>query len=59
MDNIKIVYIEAALMSNNELIHFGKSLGYISKEQRKLVDSGANKLTRGNEDVVAISPNVA
>lgn len=56
--DIKIVYVEAALMPNNELIHFGKSLGYISSEQRKLVDSGANKLTRGKEDVVAISPNV-
>lgn len=57
--DIKIVYIEAALMPNNELIHFGKSLGYINEKQRKLVDSGANKLTRGKEVVVAISPNVA
>ena len=57
--DIKIVYIEAALMPNNELIHFGKSLGFISNEQRELVDSGANKLTRGKESVVAISPNVA
>lgn len=57
--NIKIVYIEAALMPNNELIHFGKSIGYINEKQRELIDSGANKLTRGREAVVAIRPNVA
>lgn len=57
--DIKIVYVEAALMPNNELIHMGQTLGYINEKQRKLVDSGANKLTRGNEVVVAIRPNVA
>lgn len=57
--DIKIVYVEAALMPNNELIHMGKSLGYINEEQRKLVEAGASKLTKGSQIVVAIRPNVA
>lgn len=56
---MKIVYIEAVLMDNNELIHFGKSLGTISKEQRELVENEATKLTKGNEIVVAIKSQVA
>lgn len=57
--DIKIVYVEAVLMPNNELIHMGQTIGYINEKQRELIDSGANKSTRGNEVVVAIRPNVA
>jgi hypothetical protein len=53
-----VVYIEAVLMDNGELLHFGKSLGYVSKRQHEMVDSGACKLTRGKEPVVAIGKNV-
>jgi len=56
---MKVVYIEAVLMDNNELIHFGKSLGFINKDQRKLVENGACKTTKGGETVVAIKPEVA
>lgn len=57
---MELVYIEALLMDNDELIHNGKTLGFISKKQRKLVDSkGACKLTKGKEPIVAIAPNVA
>lgn len=56
---MEIVYLEAVLMPNGELIHFGKSLGFTSEEQRELVEKGATKLTKGKEKVVAISPKVA
>ena len=54
MDDIKVVYLEAVLMENGELIHFGKSLGFVSDRQKELVESGACKLTKGSEPVVAI-----
>lgn len=54
MDDIKIVYVEAALMPNGEVIHLGKTLGYVSKRQAEMVESGACKLTRGSEPVVAL-----
>lgn len=54
MDGIKVVYLEAVLMPNGELIHFGKSLGFVSERQEELVESGACKMTRGSEPVVSI-----
>ena len=51
---MEIVHIEAVLMENNELIHMGKSLGFIGNRQRKLVDSGAGKLSKWNETIVEI-----
>lgn len=54
MENIKVVYLEAVLMDNDELVHFGKSLGFVSKRQRELVENGACKLTKGNEPIVSI-----
>ena len=51
---MEIVYIEAVLMDNDELIHFGKSLGFISKKQRELIEAGATRLTKGSEPVVSI-----
>lgn len=54
-----IVLLEAALMENGEVIHFGKSLGYINKKQLDLVEKGATKTARGNEPIVAIGSNVA
>lgn len=41
-------------MDNNELIHFGKSLGFITDRQRDLLEAHATKTTRGNEVVVCI-----
>ena len=59
MEYPKIVLIEGALMANGEVIHFGKSLGFINKKQKDLVESGANKIARGNEPVVALGDKVA
>lgn len=50
----KIVYVECALMPNNELIHFGKTLGFVSDRQAEMVKKGASKLTKGSEPIVAI-----
>lgn len=41
-------------MDNGELIHFGKSLGFVSKKQEELVESGACKMTKGSEPIVCI-----
>jgi len=54
MENIKVVHIEAVLMNNGEVIHFGKSLGFVSFDQMDLVKKGATKLSRGGEIVVAL-----
>lgn len=59
MDYPTIVYIEAALMENKELLHNGKSLGYISDKQQELVESdGAAKLSKGNIPIVNIGKNI-
>jgi hypothetical protein len=57
--DLKIVYLEAVLMPNGELLHYGKSLGYADDQQINLVESGACKLTKGHEPIVAIRPNIA
>lgn len=54
-----VVYIEAVLMDNGEVIHYGKSLGFINKRQQELVDAEATKLTKGNEIVIALGEEVA
>lgn len=58
-----IVYVEAVLLDNNELIHFGRSLGFISDDQYRLVTGeggpGACKLTRGGDPIVRIGGGVA
>ncbi len=59
MEDITIVYLEAVLMPNNEVIHYGKSLGFISGKQADLVKAQATKLTKGNEIIVAVGNNVA
>lgn len=58
---MKVVLIEAVLMDNDELIHFGKSLGFIGKKQRELIDAGdgACKLARGGEVIVGMGENPA
>jgi len=57
--DLKIVYLEAVLMPNGELLHYGKSLGFVDKQQAKLVEGGACKITKGKEPIVAIRPNIA
>jgi len=59
MENIKIVLIEAVLMSNGELIHYGRSLGFIGKKQSERVQANATKIARGREMIVALNPEVA
>lgn len=54
LTDIKIVYVEAVLMPNNEVLHLGKSLGYISNEQRRLVNAGVNKTSEDNIEVVEL-----
>ena len=51
---MEIVYLEVVLMPNNEIIHFGKTLGFITKEQRELLDAGAQKITKGKEPIVCL-----
>lgn len=55
----KVVYLEAVLMANGEIIHYGKSLGVISEKQQELVEAGATKIARGKEIIVAIGDQVA
>ena len=55
----KVVVIEGALMGNGEFIHYGKSLGFINERQRDLIESGAHKIARGTEPVVALGDRVA
>ncbi len=55
----KVVYLEAVLMANREVMHFGKSLGFVNERQENLVKNGATKLTKGNEVVIAVNDNVA
>lgn len=55
---MKVVYLEAVLMPNGEVIHYGKSLGFVSERQKELVESGACKLTKGKEPVVSVSKEV-
>jgi len=54
-----VVLLEAVLMENGEVLHYGKSLGFVNKEQSDLVEKGATKRSRGNEIVVAIGKKVA
>lgn len=53
--NMEIVYIEAVLMDNREVIHMGKIIGKIGRRQLELINNGATKLTKGHEKIVAIS----
>lgn len=55
----KVVYLEAVLMANGEVIHYGKTLGFINERQGDLIESKATKLTRGKEIVVAVNNQVA
>lgn len=57
MDDIKVVYVEAILMQNGEVLHLGKTLGYVSERQAKLVESGACKITKGGEPIINIGKN--
>lgn len=54
-----VVLVEAVLMANGEVIHYGKTLGFANKKQVNLLESGANKIARGKEPVIALGDNVA
>lgn len=54
-----VVHLEAVLMVNMEIIHYGKSLGFINKRQLSLVEGEATKLSKGNEIIVAVNDQVA
>jgi len=55
----KLVLLEGVVMANGEFLHYGESLGYINKRQRDLLESGAHKIARGNEPVIALGDQVA
>lgn len=57
--DIKVVLVEAVLMPNGEVIHFGKTLGFANKRQIELVEKGANKITKGGETIIALGEEVA
>lgn len=54
-----VVYLEAVLMANGEVIHYGKTLGWANDRQMDLVKRGATKLTKDGEDIVAVGEEVA
>jgi hypothetical protein len=56
---MEVILIEAVLLPNDEVIHFGKTLGFINKKQRDLVKSKATKIARGGEMIIALRPNIA
>jgi len=55
----KCIYIEAVVMENGEVLHYGKSLGFICDKQMELIKAGATKIVRGNEIVIALWDNIA
>lgn len=55
MEYPKVVLIQAVAMANGEFIHYGNSLGFMSRKQIKLLESGTCKISRGNEAVVEIA----
>jgi hypothetical protein len=59
MKNIKgptIVYVEAVLMPNREVIHYGKSLGLVNKRQLEMVAQDVCGHTKGEEKIIVIHP---
>lgn len=59
MDYPAVVHLEAVVMENGEVIHYGKSLGFINQRQRDLLEKGAHKTARGGEAMVAVGEEVA
>lgn len=55
----KIVLVEAVVMANGEVIHYGHTLGFINDIQRNRLESGATKIAKGGEDIIAVGGNVA
>lgn len=55
----KVVLLEAVVMGNGEVIHFGQSLGFINQRQKQLLEKRASKIARGKEPIVALGDNVA
>lgn len=53
-----VVHLEALLMPNGEVLHYGKSLGFVDKRQMELVEAGATKLSKGNEIVIGVGKGV-
>lgn len=59
LGEIKIVYIEAFLMPNGEIVSYGKSLGFISDRQMELIEVGATKMSKPHIPCVAINGQTA
>lgn len=55
----KVVLIEGVVMANGEFVHYGKSLGYMNKEQQRRLEAGAGKLARGGEAIIALGEETA
>lgn len=56
MDFPTSVLLSAAVMANGEVLHYGKSLGMLSKREMDLLESGACKTAKGGEPIVGIKP---
>lgn len=54
-----VVYVEAVAMANGEIIHYGKTIGFMNERQVSMLEAGATKLTKGSEPVVAVGEAVA
>ena len=54
-----VVLIEGVIMANGELIHYGRSLGFVNEKQLELLETGANKTARGHEPIIALGDNTA
>ena len=54
-----VVLLEAVLMENGEVIHYGKTIGWANKRQIDLVEKSTTKIARGGEPIIAIGEDVA
>lgn len=54
----EIVYLQAVLMPNGEVIHFGKTLGFLNEREWKRIREGNAKLTSAGNVVVELGDHV-
>lgn len=55
----KVVFVEAVLMDNREVISMGQTLGFVNKRQQELVENGACKIAKGGEAIIHLGENTA
>lgn len=54
-----VVYAEAIMAPNGEIVHFGQTLGWANARQIELVENGACKITKGGEPIVSLGERIA